>query len=61
MNINRQNALVAILVRIDKQIVESDQLMLKSVSGKERRLIANELAYLQIERLDVTAKIARLP
>jgi hypothetical protein len=51
MNTNRHNALVAILTRIDEQIVESDTLLLTSLTGRERRRVTDELAYLQIERL----------
>jgi hypothetical protein len=57
MNTHRQNALVAILARIDKQIVESDTLLLKSLTVRERHRVTDELAYLQIERLGVAAKL----
>ena len=49
MNTHRHNALAAILARIDKQIAESDRLLLMSLSGRERHLVTDELAYLQIE------------
>ena len=57
MDNQRQNALVAILGRIDKQIQEIDALLLKSLTVRERTAVTDELAYLQIERLDVTAKL----
>jgi hypothetical protein len=50
MNTHRHNALAAILARIDDQIVESDRLLLKSLTGRERHRVTDELAYLQIER-----------
>ncbi len=57
MNTNRHNALVAILARIDEQIVESDTLLLTSLTGRERRRVTDELAYLQIERLKAAANL----
>jgi hypothetical protein len=57
MNTHRRNALVAILARIDEQIVASDSLLLTSLTGRERRLVADELAYLQIERLKAAANL----
>jgi hypothetical protein len=57
MKTNRRNALVAILARINKQIVESDTLLLKSLTVRERHRVTDELAYLQIERLDVEGKL----
>ena len=57
MNTHRQDALVAILARINKQIVESDTLLLKSLSVHERHRVTDELAYLQIERLEVEGKL----
>jgi hypothetical protein len=49
VNTHRLNALVAILARIDKQIVESDTLLLQSLTIRERHRVTDELAYLQIE------------
>ncbi len=57
MNTHRFNALVAILTRIDKQIVESDTLLLKSLNVRERHRVTDELAYLQIERQGVASKL----
>ena len=57
MNTNRQNALVAILARIDEQIVESDTLLLTTLTGQERCRVTDELAYLQIERLKAAANL----
>ncbi len=59
MNTHHKNALVAILDRIDKQIVESDTLLLKTLTGRERHLVTDELAYLQIERRDVATKLRK--
>jgi hypothetical protein len=60
MNTHRQNALVAILARIDKQIVESDTLLLKSPTGGALLRVTDELAYLQIERRDVATKLGNI-
>jgi hypothetical protein len=57
MNTHRLNALVAILARIDKQIVESDALLLKSPTGGELIRVTDELAYLQVERRGVERKL----
>jgi hypothetical protein len=57
MNTNQHTALVATLARIDKQIVESDTLLLKSLTGRERHQITDELAYLRIERRDLAGKL----
>ena len=57
MNTNRHNALVAILARIDEQIVESDTLLLKSLTVRERHRLTDELAYLQIEHRNVAGKL----
>ena len=57
MKTHRHDALVAILARIDKQIVESDTLLLKSLTVRDRHRVTDELAYLQIERLDVEGKL----
>ena len=57
MNTHRRDALVATLARIDKQIVESDTLLLKSLTGRERHQITDELAYLRIERRDLAGKL----
>jgi hypothetical protein len=57
MNTSQHDALVATLARIDKQIVESDTLLLNSLTVRERLRVTDELAYLQIERLDVAAKL----
>ena len=59
MNTDRHNAersLVAALARIDKQIVEAGT-QLKSLTGRERDRITDELAYLQIERRNVAGKL----
>jgi hypothetical protein len=53
----RHNALATILARIDKQIVESDVLLLKSLTDWERHLVTDELAELHVERLEVEAKL----
>jgi hypothetical protein len=60
MNTHRRNALVAILARIDKQIVESDTLLLKAPTGGALLRVTDELAYLQIERRDVAAKLGNI-
>jgi hypothetical protein len=52
----RHNALVRILDRIDKQIVESNALLLKTLTEWELHLVTDELADLHIERLEVDAK-----
>ena len=57
MNIHRQNALAAILARIDKQIAESDRLLLMSLHGQERHRVTDELAYLRIERRKAAANL----
>lgn len=57
MNTHRHNALVAILARIDEQIVESDTLLLTTLTGRERLRLTDELAYLQIERLKAAANL----
>jgi hypothetical protein len=57
MNTHRHNALAAILARIDQQIVESDALLLKSLTGRERHRVTDELAYLQLERLKAAANL----
>jgi hypothetical protein len=57
MNIHRHNALTAILARIDKQIVESDRLLLMSLHGQERHRVTDELAYLRIERRKAAANL----
>ena len=59
MNTSQHDALVAILARIDKQIVESDALLLKSLTVRERQLVTDELAYLQIERQRAADKLAK--
>jgi hypothetical protein len=60
MNTDRQNSLVATLARIDKQIVESDTLLLKSLTGGERHEATDELAYLQFERRAVATKLRKI-
>lgn len=57
MNTNQHDALIATLARIDKQIVEADALLLKSLTVLERHTVADELAYLRIERRDVAGKL----
>jgi hypothetical protein len=57
MNTHHKNALVAILTRIDKQIVDSDALLLKSPTGGELIRVRDELAYLRIERRGIAAKL----
>jgi hypothetical protein len=60
MNTNRLDAersLVATLARIDEQIVESDTLLLKSLTVRERHRVTDELAYLQTQRRGVAAKL----
>jgi hypothetical protein len=57
MNIHRHNALAAILARIDKQIAESDRLLLISLTGRERHRVTDELAYLQVERRKAAANL----
>ena len=59
MKTNQFNGLVAILARIDEQIVESDTLLLKSLSVRERLRVTDELAYLQIERRRAAAKLRK--
>jgi hypothetical protein len=60
MKTNQFNALVATLARIDKQIVESDTLLLKSLTGGERHRATDELVYLQIERRVVATKLGNV-
>ena len=57
MNTHRHDALVATLARINKQIAESDTLLHESPTVRERHRLTDELAYLQIERLDVEGKL----
>lgn len=57
MNTHHKNALVAILDRIDKQILESDALLLKLPTGGELLRVTDELAYLRIERRGVERKL----
>ena len=57
MNIHRHTALAAILARIDKQIVESDRLLLLALHSRERYRVTDELAYLQIERRKAAANL----
>jgi hypothetical protein len=57
MSTTRRNVLEVILARIDKQIVESDVLLLKSLSDWERHRITDELAALQVERLEMETKL----
>jgi hypothetical protein len=57
MNTHYRNALVAVLDRIDKQIVDADTLLLKSPTGGPLLWLMDELAYLRIERLGVEAKL----
>ena len=59
MNTNYHNSLVAILARIDEQIVESDTLLLNSLTVSERLRVTDELAYLQIERRRAAAKLRK--
>ena len=59
MKTNQVKGLVAILARIDEQIVESDTLLLNSLTVSERLRITDELAYLQIERLRAGAKLRK--
>ena len=63
MNTDRRNAersLVATLARIDKQIVESDTLLLKSPIGEALLRVTDELAYLKIERRDLAARLGAI-
>ena len=57
MNTHYKNALVAILDRIDKQILESGALLLKLPTGGELLRVRDELAYLRIERRGIAAKL----
>ena len=57
MPTDRHNALAAILARIDKQIVESDALLLKSLTDWELHLVTDELAELHVERLEVETNL----
>jgi hypothetical protein len=60
MNTHRHDAersLIATLARIDKQIVESDTLLLKAPTVWERHRITDELVYLRIERRGVAGKL----
>jgi hypothetical protein len=59
MNNHRHDALVAILARIDKQIVDQDVLLLKSLGLRERFRVTDEIAYLQIERRNTVAKLQK--
>jgi len=47
------------LARIDEQIVESDTLLLKSLTVLERHHVTDELAYLKIERRRAAAKLRK--
>ena len=59
MNAHHKEALVAILDRIDKQIMESDALLLKMPTGGKLTRITDELAYLRIERRGIAAKLGK--
>jgi hypothetical protein len=58
--LDAERSLVATLARIDAQIVESDTLLLKSLTVRERLLVTDELAYLQIQRRGVAANLSKL-
>jgi hypothetical protein len=60
MNTARQDALVAILVRIDEQIVTFDLLLHNPLSGGERVRVTDELAYLKIERRRAAATLKKI-
>ena len=60
MNTNCLNALFATLARIDNQILQLDALLLDSLTVQERRRVTDELAYLQIERLNAAAKLTKI-
>jgi hypothetical protein len=60
MKTNQFNGLIAVLARIDEQIVESDTLLLKSLTVLERHHVTDELAYLKIERRRAAAKLQNL-
>jgi hypothetical protein len=55
--VNAERSLVATLARIDEQIFESDALLLKSLTVLERHQVADELAYLRIERRSLVGKL----
>jgi hypothetical protein len=55
--LDAERSLVATLARIDEQIVESDALLLKSLTVRERHRVTDELAYLQTQRRGVAAKL----
>ena len=57
MNTHHTNALIAILDRIDRQIIESDTLLLKLPTGGALHRITDELAYLRTERRGIAAKL----
>jgi hypothetical protein len=59
MKTNQFNGLVAVLARIDEQIVESNTLLLNSLTVRERLLVTDELAYLKIERRRAAAKLRK--
>lgn len=59
--LNTERSLIATLARIDKQIVESDALLLKLPTGGELLQIKDELAYLRIERRGIAVKLQRNP
>ena len=59
MKTNQFNGLIAVLARIDEQIVESDTLLLKSLTVLERHHVTDELAYLKIERRRAAAKLRK--
>ncbi len=50
MDTSRQDALVAILERIDEQAATLDTMLQNPLSGGERIRITDELAYLKLER-----------
>jgi hypothetical protein len=60
MNTQRHDALVAILARIDEQIVTFDTLLLNPLSGGERIRVRDELAYLKTERRTAAATLKRI-
>jgi hypothetical protein len=60
MDTTQHAALVAILTRIDEQIVTFDTLLLKPLSARERVRVTDELAYLKVERRASAATLAKI-
>ena len=60
MDASRQDALVAILERIDEQTATLGTMMCNPLSDRERVRISDEVAYLKIERKKAADMLKKL-